>query len=491
VNKRTTRGRLHSKKLPASAHKPSRPLTSRQVESFGDELLAFHRLFRHVFPRQEQRHWSAVYLCGQLSNLGRKTMEPIILALQGADPNAVRALQQFIGQGTWKAQFLVLEQQGRIAEWLGDSQGIVIVDGSGFPKQGDDSVGVARQYCGHLGKVANCQEGVFLVYGSPHGYAFLDCRLYVHADWFAKDHQERWQKCGIPKDLPFHTEPELATEMLQGLVERDVLPFRWVACDEHFGQNPAFLDRVAALGKWYFAAVPENTRIWLHTPSIEPPGPSLRGPARTRPRVALHAARPLAVRDLVVRLSKSEWKRCTIQQGSKGPVVADLVIRRVTTVRDELPGERVWLVIRRAVGDEPDLKFYVSNAPPTCAQRDLVRLSGWRWPIETLLEEGKGEVGMDHYETRTWVGWYHHMAHTFLAHLFLVRLLLQFKKKRCANDGSSASIGGQCFGGRSPGSDQDDQNYGLSPTSQLRRLPFTLQTYTQAPPPLLNYLGVN
>lgn len=428
MSKRTKRGRLHAKKLPASAHKPSRPLTPRQVEALHDELIAFHCLFRQVFRRQEQRHWSAVYLCGQLSNIERKTMEPMILALQGADPKAVRALQQFIGQGTWPAQALILEQQGRIAEWLGDPQGIVIVDGSGFPKQGDDSVGVARQYCGHLGKVANCQEGVFLVYASPRGYAFLDCRLYLHADWFAPDHQARWQKCGIPKDISFQTEPELATAMLQGLVRRAVLPFRWVACDEHFGQNPAFLDSVAALGKWYFAEVPVDTRVWLRMPPVELSGPSLRGPARTRPRVALHAARPLAVRDLPLRLSKSDWKRYTIQAGSKGPIIADFAFLRVTTVRDELPGERVWLVIRKSVGAAPDLKFLVSNAPPTCALHDLVRLSGWRWPIETVLEEGKSEVGMDHYETRTWAGWHHHMAHTFLAHLFLVRLQLQFKK---------------------------------------------------------------
>jgi SRSO17 transposase len=216
--------------------------------------------------------------------------------------------------------------------------------------------------------------------------------------------------------------------MLQGLVTRSVIPFRWVACDEHFGQNPTFLDNVAALGKWYFAQVPADTRVWLHTPSIEPPGPRPRGPARTRPRVALHAPRPQQVRELAQHLPKSDWNRYTIQEGSKGPVAADFAFLRVTTVRDELPGERVWLVIRRSLGIEPDLKFHVSDAPSTCAPRDLVRLSGWRWPIETLLEEGKGEVGMDHYETRTWVGWHHHMAHTFLAHLFLVRLQLQLKK---------------------------------------------------------------
>ena len=134
MSRRTKRGRLHSKKFPASARKPSRPLTARPVEALHDELITFHHLFRLVFQRQEQQHWSAVYLCGQLSNIERKTMEPIILALEGANPNAVRALLQFIGQGTWSSQVLVLEQQRRIAEWLGDRQGIVIVDGSGFPK---------------------------------------------------------------------------------------------------------------------------------------------------------------------------------------------------------------------------------------------------------------------------------------------------------------------------------------------------------------------
>jgi len=416
-------------------------------------------------------------------------MEPIVLALEGANPNAVRALQQFIGQGTWSSQVLVLEQQRRIAEWLGDLQGIVIVDGSGFPKQGDDSVGVARQYCGHLGKVANCQEGVFLVYASALGYAFLDCRLYLPAEWFQDDHRERWKKCGIPNDIAFQTEPELATQMLRGLVARGVSPFRWVAFDAHFGQNPVFLDSVAALDKWYFGEVPADTRVWLRTPRVEPPGPSLRGAPRKHPRVALHAPRPQPVRDLAQHLPKAHWKRYTIQEGSKGPVVAEFAFLRVTLVRDELPGERVWLVIRKNLGVELDVKFHVSNAPPTCALRDLVRLSGWRWPIETVLEEGKGEIGMDHYETRTWVGWHHHMAHVFLAHLFLVRLLLQFKKNSRADDCPSTSVGSQCVGRRSPGAYQDDCDYSVSPMSQSRGLPFTLQTYSQ--PPSLNYLGVN
>ena len=158
------------------------------------------------------------------------------------------------------------------------------------------------------------------------------------------------------------------------------------------------------------------------TAGSEPTGRAAQIPARR------FACRPQPVRDLAQHLPKAHWKRYTIQEGGKGPVVTEFAFLCVTMVRDELPGERVWLVIRKNFGVEPDVKFYVSNAPLTCALRDLVRLSGWRWPVETVLEEGKGEVGMDHYETRTWVGWYHHMAHVFLAHLFLVRQLLQFKK---------------------------------------------------------------
>lgn len=153
--------------------------------------------------------------------------------------NLVRAGQQFIGQSLWDSEWRLLRHQQLVAESLGDSEGIVIIvviiDGSGFPKQGQESVGVARQYCGCLGKIANCQEGVFAVYVTPQGYTFLDRRLYLHGDWFEDDHRERWKKCGIPDDIQFHTEPELALDLVQGLAQRGVVPFRWVAFDEHFG----------------------------------------------------------------------------------------------------------------------------------------------------------------------------------------------------------------------------------------------------------------
>jgi SRSO17 transposase len=445
MSKPTKRSYRGLKIAPPSARKPTQQLTPRHIEAMGEAILSYHRLFRTCFQRREQYQWSRFYLCGQLSNLERKTIEPMVLALLGDDPNQIRGLQQFIGAGTWEAQAIFLRLQELVTETLGDPEGVVVVDGSGFPKQGTHSAGVARQYCGALGKVANCQEGTFLIYTTPHGHAYLDARLYLPGEWFDDDAQERWAQCGIPNTVDFQTEPELALVMLQGLVQRDVVPFRWVTADEHFGQIPAFLDGVAALGKWYLAEVPSDTRVWLRTPAVEPPGRGFWGRPCTRPRVVLQAPRPQEVRQLVAQLPRRSWKRYWIKEGSQGPMVAEFAFLRVTCIRERLPGPRLWLVLRRGLAVEPGIKFYFSNAPTTCAPRLLAQLSGWRWPVETTLEEGKGEIGLDHYEVRSWCGWYHHIAQSFMAHLALVRLQRQFKKNSRADDCPSAVLGRQCF----------------------------------------------
>jgi SRSO17 transposase len=390
--------------------------------------MAYYQQFVPAYRRREQQRWSLFYLCGQLSSLVRKTIEPMVLELYGVDANAVRALQHYIGAGSWAAGSIIRRCQALAAAELGEADGVVVVDGSGFPKQGNDSVGVAHQYCGALGKVANCQQGVFAAYATRRGYTFLDERLYVHESWFGDDHRERWQACGIPNGLSFHTEPELGLEMLAELVARAEVPFRWVTADERYGQNPGFLDGVAELGKWYLAEVPADTRVWLKAPPVEPPGRGPLGRPRTRPRVAQSAPSPRAVRDLCADLPAQRWTRHTIKEGAKGELVAEFAFVRATTVREELPGPCVWVVFRRSLTNPTDIKYYHSNAPATCPTSELVRVSGLRWPIETALEEAKGELGMDHYETRTWLGWHHHMAQTFMAHGFLTHLRLVFEK---------------------------------------------------------------
>lgn len=441
MSKKRYRTSLQCKQAPASSRAPQRKLTPQDMELLCQALVDYHRLFHACFQRREQRAWSAFYLCGQLSNVERKTIEPMVLELLGPDRNVIRAVQQFIGQGHWDDGLLVQRLQTEVAKTLGDPQAVLIVDGSGFPKQGAHSAGVARQYCGALGKIANCQEGVFAVYSSQHGYTFVDARLYVHETWYDTAHQRLWQACGMPKNHVFRTEPELALEMIQGIAARAVLPFQWITCDEHFGRNPAFLDGIAALHKDYFAEVPCDTRVWLRTPALELPGRGLLGRPRTQPRVKLNAPRAQALQTLVAALPKSAWQTFVVQEGSKGPLHAEFAFVRVTTIRNRLPGPRVWAIFRRRLTAPREIKYYLSNAPTSCAPRTLAHLSGMRWPVETTLEEGKGEVGMDHYETRTWRGWHHHMAQTFVAHFCLMWMRVLLKKIFGPNNGTGPQFG--------------------------------------------------
>jgi SRSO17 transposase len=475
--------RRAARRPPASGRKPVCRLTARDIATSAEELLAFHQRFHDLFTRREQRDWSLFYLCGQLSNLERKTIEPMVLALLGADVNAVRTAQHFIGHGKWETAPFLERVQGLVADWWGEPDGVVIVDGSGFPKQGEHSVGVAWQYCGHVGKLANCQQGVFEVYASRRGYAFLDERLYVPEDWFTADYRDRWQRCGIPETLSFQTEPALGLEMITTLVQRATVPFRWVTCDEKYGENPAFLEGIAALGKWYLAEVAADTRSWQRTPPIEPPGRGLFGPSRTQPRVKRTAPRPQEMRELMAALPPTRWQRWIIKEGSKGPLAADFAFVRVTPVRESLPGPRCWAIFRRSLGPQPEVKFYLSNALTTCPRQEFVRVSGMRWPVETALEEAQGEGGMDHYETRTWRGWHHHMTHTILAQLFLMRLRLVFQKKSRADDRSSPPTHCSRHRRRTRRFTRHPGDSALSPTSKPCRLLFASQANTRPAQP--------
>lgn len=484
-HRKQRRFRRASRRPPASGRKPTAKLPAHTVADSAEALLAFHARFAACFERREQRYWSLFYLCGQLSNLPRKTIEAMVLNLHGADGNAGRDLERFLSQGRWDQDRLIQQQQVIAAEGLGEPDGVVIADGSGFPKQGDHSVGVAYQYCGHLGKVANCQQGVFLVYASPRGHAFLDAQLYLPQDWFTQAYQARWQACRIPAEVAFRTEPQIALDMIAALAQRAVVPFRWVTADETYGKNPAFLEGIEQLGKWGLVEVPTDTRVWLHTPAIEPPGQGLLGRPRTRPRVARNAPAPQEVKVLAAQMPQAAWTRRVIKQGSKGPLVAEFAFLRATTVRDDLPGPRRWVIFRRSLSASRELKVYFSNAPTTCPRSEFIRVSGMRWPVETALEDGKGEIGMDHYETRTWLAWHRHMAHSALAHLFLVGLCLQWQKKSSLDraPGPPGDRAGHRRGG--PPLTRRACHRALPATPQSRGLSFASQAHLEATQPTL------
>jgi SRSO17 transposase len=353
----------------------------------------------------------------------------MVLAVDGVAPTAVRALQAFISEGMWDDGRLVQQHWKEVERDLGADDGVLMVDGSDFPKQGVHSVGVKRQYCGELGKRANCQAGVFVGYVSSQGYAMLDRRLYVPAEWLTDDaYTERRRQCGLPDDLTFKTKSELAQEMLAAVVQSHALRCQWVVADEAFGGNPALLDGVAGLGLWYFTEVAHTTRVWAERPALHMPPWRGRGRRPQRARLVEGGPQAHTVLGMASALPAEAWIRRTIKEGSQGPMVADFAALRVVAVRDALPGPDVWLVLRRHI-ETQELKTYLCNAPIDTPLETHVRMSGMRWPIETCFEDGKQLLGMGDYEVRSWTGWHHHMTLVILAHFFVVRMSLRFKKK--------------------------------------------------------------
>jgi SRSO17 transposase len=409
---------------------PVMTLRPEDIDNLVEELQAYHAIYSPLFQRSEQRQWSADYLRGLLLEMPRKSIEPMMLTLHGADRNAIRAMQQFVGEGAWDDQAILKRHWGEVDDTLGDEDGVLTLDGSDFLKQGKESVGVKRQYCGEVGKRANCQAGVFLGYASSTGYTLLDRRLYLPIEWVEDDDfAQRRAKCGVPKDIRFQTKAALGWEMIREVVDDQQVRARWVACDEAFGRDSVFLDRVARSGLWYFAEVPHDTRMWLERPLTEVPRWSGRGRKPTRQRLCPGQHEAQVVTTIADQVLPTQWQRHLIKEGSKGPMVADFWAMPVVAVRDGLPGPEVWLVLRRQIATG-ELKTYLCNAPLGTSLSTLARISGMRWPIETCFEESKQHLGMSAYEVRSWRGWHHHMTLCILAHFFLVRQQQRLKKKR-------------------------------------------------------------
>src|SRR6516165_269667 len=411
---------------------PATALTPQAIDHLVEELRAYHAIYSPLFQRREQREGAAQYLRGLLLDLPRKSIEPMVLALEGAQVQAVRTLQLFISEGTWDDETLLHRHWQEVDTWLGEDDGVLTLDGSDFLKQGRESVGVKRQYCGEVGKRANCQAGVFLGYASCQGYTLLDRRLYLPQEWVeAEAYAPRRRRCGVPAAIPFKTKPTLGGEMIQAVHEAGTLRARWVTCDEAFGRDPSLLDHIDGIGLWYFAEVPHDTQVWRQRPATAVPPWSGRGRKPTRTRRQAGEAEPEAVALLAASVPADRWVRRTIKEGSKGPLVAQFAALRVMAMREGLPGPEVWLVLRRNLVTG-ELKAYLCNAPAATPLALLGRLSGMRWPIETCFEDGKHYVGMGDDEVRSWRGWHHHMTLCILAHFFLVRACLRVKKKLLA-----------------------------------------------------------
>src|SRR5213592_1464451 len=359
---------------------PQFDLTPRDVDGFLGELQAFHGQFRECFARSEPREHFFNYMVGQFSALERKSIEPMARHVDGGN---IRGMQRCMSDDVWDEDTMRETYHDLVANEMGDPDGVLIVDESGFVKKGQDSVGVARQYCGTLGKVENSQVGVFAAYASRHGYALVDKRLFMPEQWFSDAYAERRHKCQVPEEVTFHTKPQVAADMVKAIRNEGRLPFRYLVADCLYGNSPDFLDAIdACVGVTSLVSMPSDTRCWLQRPVTTEKTSKYKGAMRSQRVVASEAAAPLTVAALAQHLPSSGWYRRRVSEGSKGPIEYAFARKRVTLCKDDLPERTVWLVIKRTLGAHPTDAFYISNAPESAPLRLVVWLSGIRWAVE-------------------------------------------------------------------------------------------------------------
>ena len=284
-------------------------------------------------------------------------------------------------------------------------------------------MGVSRQYCGSLGKVDNCQVGVFLGYTSNNYRMLLDKRLYLPEEWIVD--KERRQKCGVPENVVFQTKAQLGLELIGKAIERKI-PFGWIGMDSHYGQQPWLLEELESQKLLYIADVPCDSRVWLELPKTEIP--LRKGDIGRKPTKLKADTQPIEVRQLASQVDPNHWHRMYIRDTERGQLWSLLVFLRVYPVVDELPGTQTWLILRKDEGQQK-LKYQYSNAPLETPLERLAEMSHSRYWMERAIQDAKGEAGLDEYELRSWRGWHHHITMTIVAMLFLLELQLVWKPK--------------------------------------------------------------
>ena len=404
------------------------------LEGVYEGLQDFHAYFAPVFGRKQWRERGGQYLQGLLVQSGERRNAENLSETVGASP---RVLQRFLTEAGWDDDAVISRLQEYLGPRLDDPQGVWVLDGSDFPKQGVKSVGVARQYCGALGKIANCQAGVFLAHVGPKGRALVDKRLYLPEEWTGD--VERCQAAGVPEDRrEYQSKTALALEMLERAQARGHLEAQWVAGDSAFGMSPTFRDGLAAAGMRYVLDVRPDMTVWPLEPAwTDPP---YQGNGRPR-KPRLRGGQRQTMQERAAAITADGWREITVAEGSQGPRTYRYSGQRVRPTAKRRPGEILWAIYRQNLdGSEP--RYYLSNAPEETPLETLAYVGGSRWRIETEFETGKSDVGLDEYETRTWAGWHHHITMCLLAGAFLLTLQQGWGEKDAPDHPATGVPGG-------------------------------------------------
>ena len=342
-----------------------------------------------IFATSSGREQAKNYIIGLMSPIERKNGWQMAESLGQRTPYAI---QQFLYRGQWSADEMRDCMRRYVSERIGEPDAVMVVDETGFLKQGKKSCGVMRQYSGTAGRVENCQIGVFLTYASSRGYTMLDRRLYLPKEW-AED-QERRRAAGVPEGIQFQTKPQMALEMIQEAVKAGV-PFTWVTGDSIYGDFRDIRMWLESQGKRYVLCVSGKEHVWI-------------------------GLKQHRVNSLLESIPAEGWMRESAGAGSKGERLYDWTLLRLNP--PPIAGWARWLLVRRSI-DKPDvLRAYVCCAPEDTPMQTLIRIAGTRWTVETCFAESKGQVGLDQYEVRSYAGWYKYISLACLAHALLTVL---------------------------------------------------------------------
>jgi SRSO17 transposase len=377
----------------------------------------FHAHFAPLFGRKEAQAHGEQYVRGLLvQQTDRRNAENVAEVLDGV---SARALQRFLTDAPWESGPVIAHLQAFLGPRLSTPEGVWIIDESGFPKQGRHAVGVAQQYCGRLGKLANCQVGVFLAYASVRGHALVDAQLFLPEKWV--DDRARCRATGVPEEVGFATKAQIGLALLQEARARGHLQGDWVTGAAGYGEVPSLRAALDADGWRYVLEMPLDTRVFTQPAAVAVPPWSGRGPRPTVPRLVPGAPPPQTVRAVAAALDGSTWQDLTVADGAPGPRTDQFAGLQVWESRDGLPDRACWLVLRRTLAGS-ELKAAFSNAAEDTPLLTLAQVGAARWVVETELQTEKSETGLDEYEVRRWPGWHHHITLSLLAGAFLLQM---------------------------------------------------------------------
>jgi SRSO17 transposase len=387
-------------------------------------LESFLKPFTTALGSPEQCTNAQLYVQGLLSDLHSKDIESIAYL----HDRERQGLQKFIGQHPWVHQPLISELARQVGTELGEPDGVIVFDPSSFPKKGTESVGVQRQWCGRLGKVENCQVGVYLGYVSRKDHALVDFRLYLGREWTGD--RKRMNKAGVPKDVRFSTRHELALDMLDE--HSSLLPHQWIAGDDEMGRSSWFRQELRSRDESYLLAVPSNTLVR----DLVPPDPPYSGQGR-------HRRTPFVRADLWrAGLPEDAWQTVDVRDGEKGPLVVQAAWTLVQAKTEGKVSDVVesLVVFREQQGDGTFKHDYLlSNRILSEPLAEFARVYKAEHRVEESLKRAKSEAGLGDYQVRTWEGWHHHQTLSLLATWFLSEEARRGKNTDTGLDGAAGA----------------------------------------------------